>query len=605
MNRKSIPRYAPENRLRQLNLGSIILPAAILLIGLVATGIYAYMTREVDRRDFQAGVTQQADSTGAYVDSSMRAYGQRLIAAAALMTVKEDITASEWATFYEKSQSKDSLVALMGIGYVPVLTQGELRASGDMLTTSKDSPLSVYPAGDRSVYAPITYLEPRDIYNQRAIGFDMYTDTSRRTAMEHARDTAKLAISAPVLLVQDQGVKDPHLGVLLYFPVYHSDKTPDSVEERRASLRGYVYIVFRPFDIASDYPALDTERFEGSKVILSDISVPTKPVPVYEFTGKNSHEQGEAFTAHNQLSMYGRTWDLTITRQQLASRQVGPSIILIVGGILSLISAMMSYLLFARRIRMIQETLENEVQRTKDELLALASHQLRTPASAVKQYIGMLTMGIGGELNKQQQMLAEKAYETNERQLNIINELLYVSKLDAGQLVIDPKEMNLTALVQKSLDDNADEAAEKNITLSFSRKQPVAVTADSRYVSMLIDNLISNAIKYSYPSSSVQISIKTSGDFITLLVKDSGVGLEVDEHEMIFQKFTRVDNPLSREAGGSGLGLFLARQLARAHGGDITVESVPEKGSTFTLQLPKTPTIDTNIVHLDPTYGDK
>ena len=122
---------------------------------------------------------------------------------------------------------------------------------------------------------------------------------------------------------------------------------------------------------------------------------------------------------------------------------------------------------------------------------------------------------------------------------------------------------------------------------------------------MLIDNLISNAVKYSYPSTLVRISLRSHGDTVELVVKDKGVGIAPQDHEKIFHKFTRVDNPLSREAGGSGLGLFLARQLARAHGGDTTVDSHHKKGSTFILTLPKRSTINTAIVHLDPTYGQK
>lgn len=595
-----------KSELKLMNRSSIVLPVIVLLFGLVVTGMYAAVTRETNDRDFKEGVVQQADSMSAYVETSMKPYGQLLEATAALLGVKPDLTADEWKAFYERTQSHETLSALIGIGYVPVVSR-ESASDSVQMDSSIDAPLTIYPEGDRDMYAPIQYLEPRTEDNQKAIGFDMYSNSTRRSAMEEARDTGKLVMSAPLVLVQDSEKKNPNYGVLIYQAVYRSSVIPDTVEERRAQLIGYTYVVMHPYDVVNDYQALNSERFVRSRLFLKDTTAttPDKAPILYARNERKVLSSADQYHALDSASIFGRTWTTDVAREQLQSRSQGPTVILVSGGLLSLLLSGVVLALFVQRIHGIQRTLQNDVQRTKDELLALASHQLRTPASAVKQYIGMLKMGIVGDLTPEQKALADKAYDTNERQLNIINELLYVSKLDAGQLVIDPREMNLTAFVQKTLDDNIDHASEKGITLQFSRKQPITIIADSRYVSMVIDNLVSNAIKYSYPSTKVYVSIKSDSDYVLLSVKDSGVGLHKDDIERIFHKFTRVDNPLSRESGGSGLGLFLARQLARAHGGDITVESEPEKGSIFTLRLPKTPTIDTNIVHLDPTYGDK
>ena len=595
-----------KSELKLMNRSSIVLPVIVLLFGLVVTGMYADVTRETNDRDFKEGVVQQADSMSAYVETSMKPYGQLLEATAALLGVKPDLTADEWKAFYERTQSHETLSALIGIGYVPVVSR-ESASDSVQMDSSIDAPLTIYPEGDRDMYAPIQYLEPRTEDNQKAIGFDMYSNSTRRSAMEEARDTGKLVMSAPLVLVQDSEKKDPNYGVLIYQAVYRSSVIPDTVEERRAQLIGYTYVVMHPYDVVNDYQALNSERFVRSRLFLKDTTAttPDKAPILYARNERKVLSSADQYHALDSASIFGRTWTTDVAREQLQSRSQGPIVILVSGGLLSLLLSGVVLAIFVQRIHGIQRTLQNDVQRTKDELLALASHQLRTPASAVKQYIGMLKMGIVGDLTPEQKALADKAYDTNERQLNIINELLYVSKLDAGQLVIDPREMNLTAFVQKTLDDNIDHASEKGITLQFSRKQPITIIADSRYVSMVIDNLVSNAIKYSYPSTKVYVSIKSDSDYVLLSVKDSGVGLHQDDIERIFHKFTRVDNPLSRESGGSGLGLFLARQLARAHGGDIRVESTEGKGSVFILRLPKTPVIDTNIVHLDPTYGDK
>ena len=242
-----------------------------------------------------------------------------------------------------------------------------------------------------------------------------------------------------------------------------------------------------------------------------------------------------------------------------------------------------------RRLEHVQRSYEHEVERTKDELLALASHQLRTPASGVKQYIGILTSGIVGPLTAAQQQIAEKAYNTNERQIEIINQLLYVSKIEAGKVTLRLVKSDITPVVQRAVDSLQATARLKNIKVIFKTKQPRYVFGDEQYFAMIVDNLISNAIKYSYPNTTVMVRIvRRPDDFLAVSVTDRGVGIPDHDKEHLFQKFRRLNNPLSRSESGSGLGLFLAYQLARAHGGDITVSSQEGKGSTFTLLLPTT-----------------
>jgi two-component system sensor histidine kinase SenX3 len=115
---------------------------------------------------------------------------------------------------------------------------------------------------------------------------------------------------------------------------------------------------------------------------------------------------------------------------------------------------------------------------------------------------------------------------------------------------------------------------------------------------MIIENIISNAIKYSYPDSTVTVSSKLDPTSFVVKVTDKGVGISEEDIERIFEKFDRIDNPLSRQEGGSGLGLFLANQLAKGHGGSITVEQNKTKGSTFVVTLPRVAMIDNDIVNI-------
>ncbi len=576
-----------NKKLARLSNGSLLLPTVVLLLGLTITGMYATSTRDINEKDYQAGLTQQAESLSAYTTTAMRAYGQRLKATAAMMSIKHDISAAGWHEYYDRARSDDTLSAMLGVGYVPVLSHAQLQDEGQVPVSSLGTPVTIYPTSEREVYAPILYLDPSTLDNRRAIGFDMYSDPSRKKAMEQARDTGEIAMTNPVLLVQDKDKQHPHFGILIYYPVYVASSSPTTVAERRTALEGYTYIVLRPQDVIAEYSALTSEKFAGSHVTVYDITE-GQEAKQQLYTPAPTTKNLDASVYHGQAidKLYGRTWMADISSNEMYSRKIGPSVIATTGALLSFLLAGLVYGLFSRRIRHVRQALESEVKRTKDELLALASHQLRTPASGVKQYIGILTSGIVGELNDQQQQIAQKAYDTNERQLRIINDMLYVSRLEAGQLVLEFAELNLTALIQKSIDENHDYAAEKNITLVFRTKKPCLLWGDASYISMIIDNLISNAIKYSHNDASVTISLKKSRGTVTLAVSDTGVGIDESDYEKVFDKFTRVSNSLSTAAGGSGLGLFLARQLARAHGGDITIASALERGATFTVTLP-------------------
>lgn len=248
---------------------------------------------------------------------------------------------------------------------------------------------------------------------------------------------------------------------------------------------------------------------------------------------------------------------------------------------------------------MVQRDHEAALQRTKDELLALASHQLRTPASGVKQYLGMLHQGYFGDLTEEQSVIANKAYIANDRQLEIIDQLLHVAKADAGQLLLRIENIDVVELVQGIIDSYTDKANEKGIKVRLkSASKKINCEVDDRYVHMIIENIMSNAIKYSYPASKINVRIESDGTDIVVEVEDYGVGIAEEDMGKLFQKFTRIENPLSRIEGGSGLGLFLADKIARAHHGEITISSSLGEGFTATLGLPRKSKLQKNVIQL-------
>jgi PAS domain S-box-containing protein len=230
------------------------------------------------------------------------------------------------------------------------------------------------------------------------------------------------------------------------------------------------------------------------------------------------------------------------------------------------------------------------INEAKDEFISLASHQLRTPATAVKQYVGMLLEGYTGELTSEQLSMAALAYQSNERQLKIINALLHVARLDAGNIPLQRKKIKLTGLIAELADEQRELLSSRRQHLATSLpKKPVLYCADAALLRTALENLLDNASKYSKPATTVTLTLCQTAQSVKLSVSDEGAGIAKQDLGKLFKKFSRLDNEDSIRSGGSGLGLYWAKKIAELHGAKITVNSKPKKGTTFTIVLPRIP----------------
>lgn len=227
------------------------------------------------------------------------------------------------------------------------------------------------------------------------------------------------------------------------------------------------------------------------------------------------------------------------------------------------------------------------IARTKDEFVALASHQLRTPATAVKQYLGMVLQGYVGDISDVQTEMLNKAFESNERQIQIINQILNAARADTGRLVLTPGPVDISALVRGVANDMKSmfDAHHHKLYLKVP-KTPLQVEGDLGYLRMAIENLVNNAIVYTPDGGDITISLIHKGKQCRILVTDTGVGIRKADIQKLFIKFSRIHNPLSVQAGGSGIGLYLVAEILRLHKGSIEVESRIGKGTTFAISLP-------------------
>lgn len=229
-----------------------------------------------------------------------------------------------------------------------------------------------------------------------------------------------------------------------------------------------------------------------------------------------------------------------------------------------------------------------ELNRAKDDFISLASHQLRTPASGVKQYLGMVLQGYAGELQTEQLSMIDRAFASNERQLAIIEDLLRIARIDSGKFSIKPTTTPIEPLLQEVITNLRPYTQKRRQTVQYKcQYSNMTVNVDPDKFRMVLENLVDNASKYSFDSSNIEIFVSRQKRYINVHIKDNGVGISEKEIGKLFKKFSRLNNELSVKVGGTGLGLYFAKRVIDLHGGDIIVKSTPANGSTFTIKLPR------------------
>ncbi len=224
----------------------------------------------------------------------------------------------------------------------------------------------------------------------------------------------------------------------------------------------------------------------------------------------------------------------------------------------------------------------------KSEFLANMSHELRTPLNSSLILAKLLSDNPEGNLNEEQVRYAETIQHSGNDLLNLINDILDLSKIEAGHMDVNVEKVRIAKVIADMMRSFEPVARQKNITLSVELTEgcPEIIETDSKRMEQILKNLMSNALKFT-ERGSVRMDIGCHEDkTITFAVTDTGIGIEPDHHAMIFEAFRQADNTTSRKYGGTGLGLSISRELANLLGGDITLESTPGQGSVFTLSLP-------------------
>lgn len=569
---------------------SLYFPPAVIFVIIVLASLFAWQGAKTTlNRDISLEANAKADSAERALRDHTAAYEQILRGGAGLFQSSDVVTAEEWESFLNVYDLNQGFIGVQGIGFVEEFNAKDLRAvtrfaKNQGITNFKLTPAE--PARDK--YATIIYLHVVGDSKNPPPGYDMYSDPDRLETMSSAKSSGQISMTPPIELMPTDPSSN-RLGFVMFAPFYNR-KMPDGTEaERQASLDGYIYISFCDHTF---FRNIMGKADNGRTGFNATTTVNGKQVELYKSPSYDKIiQKSDAGLSKRQVQLYGQTWTINLasdSKALVSNEQLSrPEAVLFFGVFSAMLIAAIVLLLLRVRARDLSTQKDKAVELAKDELLSLASHQLRTPATGVKQYVGMVLQGFAGKLSASQKNLLEKAYASNDRQLRIINEILHLAKIESGRIVLAKQRTNLNDLVNDILNEQrADIEAAEHQAEAVLPNRPVTIDADTHMLRMAIENLLSNAIKYTPKGGKITINVSKDGSHAYVKVADTGVGIRPADSKKIFRQFSRLSNIMSQQVGGTGIGLYLAKHLVELHGGSINFESRPGKGSTFTIAMP-------------------
>jgi signal transduction histidine kinase len=231
------------------------------------------------------------------------------------------------------------------------------------------------------------------------------------------------------------------------------------------------------------------------------------------------------------------------------------------------------------------------VDRLKSEFVATVSHELRTPMTSIKGYVDILLMGAAGQLNDQQTRFLKVVKVNAERLTVLVNDLLDISQIESGRMKLVMQPVNLDDIAEQAIADlkHQVDGSDKSVKIE-KQTQPnlPRVLADPDRIRRVLNNLLDNAYQYNLPDGHIWVRLNQVGEEVQVDVKDSGMGIQAEDRERIFERFFRGESTLALGVAGTGLGLSIVQNLVRLHNGRLWLESsgIPGEGSLFSFTLP-------------------
>ena len=575
-------------------LNETLITLGILVAGLVITLISVLFIRKNIEMTATQNFNNSCKEVRTRIQYRLEEHAQLLRSGEALFAVSDTVTREMWKEFYLRTKSSEYLPGIEGFGYSRIVPREKLIQHIRHIRQNGFPKYDIYPAGEREIYTSIIYLEPFAGRNLNAFGYDMYSEPVRRKAMEIARDSLTAMLSGKVELVQEANETNKQPGVLMYIPVFHAGMTIETVEQRRAAIKGWVYSPYRMKDLMIGIrSSVDLSLDNPLRLQIYDDNIISEETELYDSEVVDSvHVTNPNMHLELPVAFRNKKWSLVFTgrKEELSVFNAQQLWVWLTGFFITLLLFILSTLQIRTNIRNRQiEHLNKQLESLnadKDRFIAILSHDLKSPFTSILGFLELLSTGIRKYSLDQIESHVHVINDAARSTYNLLEDLLMWTRAHSGKIPFKPQMIPFREIYDNAFEILFPLAESKNITVGYSAPDDLQIIADMDMIKAIMRNLISNAVKFTDMGGSIKITASKDDEGVTVSVADTGVGINPGYQETIFDISKIFSTAGTKGEQGSGLGLVLCREFVETHGGRIWFTSEPFRGSDFRFFLP-------------------
>lgn len=534
----------------------MVLVVSISITALIWSG-YFYSLGESQHQSFSTDAYFLTDSIRDELDQ----YEQILVGAKGLFAASDIVDLDEWHAFVEIHDLKTRYPGLQGVGYAEHVLHEDREKIISMMRNYGVNDFQIKPSGDRDEYYPILFLEPSDVRNQNAIGYDVFYEQTRQNAVDMVKATGETTITGKIILVQEI---DEHVqnGFLMMAPI-HSNSDSDN-------LQGIVYTVFRIDDFVSG--TVDARLFDYVELKIYDDFVSDENLFFNSESIDDPDSHFADFSTTISISIDNRNWIFVYDGVERPFDQIQILMLLII----PVIGLSMSFLLFyvfrviAKNLKLTQDAIKTEKISAMGTMASRLSHDLRNPLTVIKSTLQLMTMNFGSDVDEKTEKFSKRINDAVDSMSDIIEDVLRFSKT----YELKKETISLNQTLQTVL-SGIDVPGRIKISLP---KDDHAIHCDESKMASVFSNLITNSIQAIDGNGTISIRANYNANHMNLSFEDSGPGIPEDKLDQIFEPL------FTTKSSGTGLGLGICKNIVEQHGGTITVKNNP---TTFNITMPK------------------
>lgn len=564
----------------------------VTFTGLFLSIILCFYIKEKTEQEDRLRLAYEAEILSRRIITWLEQYKGVLLQTRAFILNTDKFDPEKLNNYIEDTEVFKRYTGLQGIGYIQVIPPDRIKEF------NKEFPkVEVWPKFDyQGELTPILGLYPSNYRNDRMIGFNMSSETIRRTALEKARDMNSMTATGKVILTQETGdIKPP--AFIFVLPLYKKGFDISTTEGRRKAISGYIYSPFRTYDL---FDAMFSKLNMIVDIEIYDTQELNQENLFYDYN-THSLENAEGVKLEMPVTINGMELTLVFTPLHNFPLSYNPySLVLLflLGSSVTFI-ALWTYLITTKQVMEARRVatqrqglllLEKKHVKERDEFLSIASHELKTPLTSLKlqSQIMLRNLNKGDDeiLNKEKITSLVHLLDVQTSRLNrLVDDMLDISRLRTGKLQINLTEMDLKEVTEGVIEKLLPQILEATSAApTVEIYEHISGNWDRLRIEQVITNLLTNAIRYGQ-NKPIKIRVFKESNFACIQVIDQGRGISPENFQKIYDRFERAGMS-ANESSGMGLGLYIAKQIVDAHHGTISLESELQKGSTFTVKIP-------------------